>query len=220
LAFNPTGGTPSSGSLGLDRVQAEFGGSGNIGMNEYYGCAYQVPTSGTIQMSQLRGKYRYWGGMRFTYRFFSVNTFNHRVERNGFGLGWQFRTYANPINNPGGRLASDGTQRHDANGGTIIEKLFWYYFNGWRLYIQTYRFGSPYTYQAQACSPAPYQRGFIVGMNNGAYVHRFGIQFGQDIGPYKIVTGDSSRRRIYAYRWPGTVSFSNYLDFQMYSNFL
>ena len=32
--------------------------------------------------------------------------------------------------------------------------------------------------------------------------------------PYKIVTGDVSRRRVYAWIWQGGFTLSNYFDFQ------
>lgn len=58
-------GLPSSGSLTLQQIQSEFGGSNPINMSEYYrGGAYvtqnntSVPTSGQISMSQFYGAQR------------------------------------------------------------------------------------------------------------------------------------------------------------------
>lgn len=227
MAF--TSGTPT-GQISLSQVQSEFGGSNPIGMNEYYGCAWNVPTSGAISMNSLRGKYRYHGGFRFIYRFQSVNTFNDRVERNGSGFGWRLRTYnstnlsANP-GTDGAAIRSDGTHRMSGRRGCIVEKLFWFYHSSrWRLYLQTYDFTTPYSYQARDCAPLPYDRAIRVTMNtsgapgNGQYTQSMAFQSGTgpsgSTNPYKIVTGDASRRRIYAWYWNTGISFSNYIDFQ------
>lgn len=56
-AFVPDlSGLPSSGSISLDDIQTEFGGSNPIGINEYYGAAPGVPTSGTISFDDFYGK--------------------------------------------------------------------------------------------------------------------------------------------------------------------
>jgi hypothetical protein len=49
---------PSSGALSFDNVQTEFGGSNPISLTEYYGLENGVPTSGTISLSNFRGKRR------------------------------------------------------------------------------------------------------------------------------------------------------------------
>ncbi|NBX72086.1 hypothetical protein EBQ91_04145 [bacterium] len=46
----------SSGAISLLNVQNEFGGSNPIGINEYYGVAAGVPSSGTISLSDFYGK--------------------------------------------------------------------------------------------------------------------------------------------------------------------
>lgn len=46
---------PSSGTLSLLDIQGEFGGSNPIGINEYYGVATGVPSSGTIAVSNFYG---------------------------------------------------------------------------------------------------------------------------------------------------------------------
>ena len=46
----------TSGPISLLNVQNEFGGSNPIGMNEYYGAASGVPTSGTIGLNAFYGK--------------------------------------------------------------------------------------------------------------------------------------------------------------------
>ena len=45
-----------TGTASLLDIQNEFGGSNPIGLNEYYGAAAGVPTSGTISINNLRGK--------------------------------------------------------------------------------------------------------------------------------------------------------------------
>ena len=47
---------PSTGSISMSQIQAEFGGSNPISLSEYYGVTDGIPTSGTISMSQFRGK--------------------------------------------------------------------------------------------------------------------------------------------------------------------
>lgn len=46
---------PSSGTITHAMIQQEFGGSNPIGLNEYYGVATGVPTSGTISNSDFYG---------------------------------------------------------------------------------------------------------------------------------------------------------------------
>lgn len=46
---------PSSGTITHAMIQAEFGGSNPIGLNEYYGVATGVPTSGTITNADFYG---------------------------------------------------------------------------------------------------------------------------------------------------------------------
>lgn len=219
-------GTPT-GQISMTQVEAEFpnfAGNVNLRLGDKYGCAYQVPTSGAISMNNLRGKYRYWGGFRFRYRSFSVNTFNHRVERNGTGYGWSLGTYNSSglTSNPGTSgpaIRSDGTHRMTGRRSVIVEKLFFYYYQGWRIYCQVYDFSSPYTYNIRDAAPLPYDKGIRLSVNNNQYTNY--LTFGNTVGPsgyrndpYKVVTGDSSRRRIYAWRWTGGLSFSNYFDFQ------
>jgi len=48
--------TPSSGPISLLDVQNEFGGSNPIGIDEYYGRAAGIPSSGTISLSNFYGK--------------------------------------------------------------------------------------------------------------------------------------------------------------------
>ena len=47
---------PSSGPLGLQMAQNEFGGSHPIRLTEFYGLSPGIPTSGQISFSDLRGK--------------------------------------------------------------------------------------------------------------------------------------------------------------------
>lgn len=49
----------TSGPISLLDVQNEFGGSNPIGMNEYYGAASGVPTSGAIGLNAFYGKSAY-----------------------------------------------------------------------------------------------------------------------------------------------------------------
>lgn len=46
----------SSGSLGANEIQAEFGDTGDFVINEYYGAAAGLPTSGQIAWSDFYGK--------------------------------------------------------------------------------------------------------------------------------------------------------------------
>jgi len=45
----------SSGAISLNDIQTEFGGSNPIGINEYYGAASGIPSSGTISFNQFYG---------------------------------------------------------------------------------------------------------------------------------------------------------------------
>jgi len=45
----------SSGAISLNDIQNEFGGSNPIGINEYYGVASGIPSSGTISLNQFYG---------------------------------------------------------------------------------------------------------------------------------------------------------------------
>lgn len=45
----------TSGAISLNDVQNEFGGSNPIGINEYYGAAAGIPTSGQIQLDDFYG---------------------------------------------------------------------------------------------------------------------------------------------------------------------
>lgn len=47
---------PSSGAITWAQIQAEFGGSNPIGINEYYGKDSGIPSSGTISANQFHGK--------------------------------------------------------------------------------------------------------------------------------------------------------------------
>ena len=220
MAF--TSGTPS-GQISLSQVQTEFGGSNPVEIDEHYGCAYQVPTSGQISLDNLRGKYRYWGGCKFQPLAQTANTTNDRVEANGTVYGWRILTYTSTgiTANPGcdgAGIRADGTHRMIGRNGVIVEKLFWYlYASSWRLYIQTYNFNTPYDLQAGDAAAAPYNDGVRVSMDNDTYTQTF--SFGGTPGnggsnPYKTVVGDLSRRRVYAWFWSGSVSFNNYVDFQ------
>lgn len=225
MAF--TSGTPT-GQISMSQVEAEFpnfAGNSNLRMSNYYNCAYQVPTSGQISMSQLRGKYRYWGGIRFIRRTQSVNTYNDRVERNGTGYGWRLRTYnssglsANP-GTDGAAIRGDGTHRILGRRSVIVEKVFFYYYaRRWRVYIQVYDYSSPYSYNIRDAVPSAYELGIRISVNNNQYTNY--LTFGNRVGPsgylnnpYKIVTGDVSRRRVYAWIWQGGFTLSNYFDFQ------
>ena len=53
---------PSSGAISLLDVQNEFGGSNPIEINEYYGVATGVPSSGTISLADFYGKAAGGGG--------------------------------------------------------------------------------------------------------------------------------------------------------------
>ena len=46
---------PTSGAIGFYQLQIEFGGTNPIGLNEYYGVASGVPTSGAISMYNFYG---------------------------------------------------------------------------------------------------------------------------------------------------------------------
>ena len=46
---------PSSGSLSMSQIAAEFGGSAPHSLSEYYGVASGIPSSGTISFNQFYG---------------------------------------------------------------------------------------------------------------------------------------------------------------------
>ena len=50
---------PTSGTLTLLDIQNEFGGSNPIGLNEYYGAAAGIPTSGVISINNFYGASAY-----------------------------------------------------------------------------------------------------------------------------------------------------------------
>ena len=50
---------PTSGTLTLLDIQNEFGGSNPIGLNEYYGAAAGIPTSGVISINNFYGAAAY-----------------------------------------------------------------------------------------------------------------------------------------------------------------
>ena len=47
---------PSTGALSFSQIQGEFGGANPISLSEYYGAASGIPASGTISVSDFRGK--------------------------------------------------------------------------------------------------------------------------------------------------------------------
>lgn len=47
---------PNTGALSLSQIQTEFGGVNPIGINEYYGAASGIPSSGTIDIADFYGK--------------------------------------------------------------------------------------------------------------------------------------------------------------------
>ena len=69
--------TPSSGPISLLDVQNEFGGSNPIGINEYYGVAAGVPSSGTISL------YDFYGKSAVTTPF-TENVFGYRVTGDSY----------------------------------------------------------------------------------------------------------------------------------------
>ena len=80
---------PSSGSLSLAQIQAEFGGSNPIGLSEYYrGGAYvtsnntNVPTSGTISVGNFYGAVRQFA---FT---ISSNQIDANLRTLAINAGW------------------------------------------------------------------------------------------------------------------------------------
>lgn len=46
----------TSGAISLANIQSEFGGSNPIGLNEYYGAASGIPSSGAIDFADFYGK--------------------------------------------------------------------------------------------------------------------------------------------------------------------
>ena len=48
--------TPSTGSISMAQIAAELGGTAPHSLDEYYGVASGVPSSGTIDFNSLRGK--------------------------------------------------------------------------------------------------------------------------------------------------------------------
>ena len=54
---------PSSGTISLSQIAAEFGGSAPHSLSEYYGAASGVPTSGAIDFADFHGKSGVWGNI-------------------------------------------------------------------------------------------------------------------------------------------------------------
>ena len=76
---------PSSGTISMSQIAAEFGGSTPHSLSEYYGAASGIPSSGTISMSHFHGKsanasasggsVTTTGGYRY-HRFYSSGNFS------------------------------------------------------------------------------------------------------------------------------------------------
>lgn len=209
MAF--TSGTPT-GQIAATDLQNEFGRG--YSLSSYYGVARDVPTSGQIAYSDLRGKYRYYGGMRFQYQFVRLNFFNDRIEpRGAWGYGWRNTQVRNPQLNPGvDYRGSNGELNMWGDDSMVMEKLVWYYYRGWRLMIQTYRFPGGYYNQHYNTTGNPYRSGIRVSMNNGQFIANLPMG-----GFYRQVRGDLSRRYNVFWNWPTGLSFANYIDFQFYS---
>ena len=87
---------PGSGPISLNDVQTEFGGSNPIGINEYYGVAGGVPSSGTISLADFYGTSAFSGDVVFVKSVTSSNSSANYVAYpfssvTGFGT-----KYANP----------------------------------------------------------------------------------------------------------------------------
>lgn len=219
MAF--TSGTPGAGPISATDLNNEFGRG--YSLNNYYGVAYQVPTSGTISYNDLRGKYRYWGGRSFTTNNgVPFRTWSDAVEYNGNGYGWSYRDVRNRANNPGvqGEASNNFAIYHFGNdGGIYVEKAFWYYYwgwprAGWRFCMLTWRRNGGYYNQHYNTISQPYRSYIRVGINNQYFAN---LQMGYNPtggGFYRQTTGDTSQRRSVTWLWPTTMTLSGSTDFQ------
>ena len=101
---------PSTGPLSMSQIQGEFGGSNPISLSEYYGAAAGVPGSGTISISDFRGKSGEWvsamtnhnpqGGSPGTYSGYAAV-----AARSVIGTGVNPTTQEGTMANRGGALA-------------------------------------------------------------------------------------------------------------------
>jgi len=217
-----TSGTPT-GQIAMSDCNAEFGRGYEL--DNYYGCAYAVPTSGQIAMSDLRGKYRYWGGRRFiAYNPVQALTGNRdNTEYNTTGYGWRFSDIQGWSNNPG---VASGTTSYIRNvgtyGDTVVEKAFFYYYwgypaAGWRFVMQTWRGSGQIYNQARYAIADPYRQYLRVSLNSGQYQANLAFFFsptGNPRGWYRYRTGDTSRRQIMTWLWPTSFTLSGYMDVQ------
>lgn len=207
MAF--TSGTPT-GTISATDLNNEFGRG--YALSSYYGVAKGVPTGGTISYNDLRGKYRYWGGMRFYRGIFTANPGNHGVERRTTGYGFWFTQGSQRTYNPGlWYTSSNGAFRH-LNSEVSVESLFWYYYFGWRIAIQTYNHNysnGRYNQHFYSAEP-PYQSGIRIRMMSQAHVN---IPWGNF---YRQVKGDLPRRYIVNFSWPYPIDL-RYIEWQYYT---
>lgn len=91
----------SSGAISFDQIQTEFGGAAPISINEYYGAANGIPSSGTISMSQFYGKSAYHTTSRVTSK--ATNTSWTSYWTTSWVTSWQTsKQTTSPISGCGG----------------------------------------------------------------------------------------------------------------------
>ena len=93
---------PTSGTLTLLDIQNEFGGSNPIGLNEYYGAAAGIPTSGAISIDDFYGASSLWTPEQISTRIWldaadtstiiksgtNVSQWNDKSGNNFYATGW------------------------------------------------------------------------------------------------------------------------------------
>ena len=93
--------TPSTGTISLNDVQTEFGGSNPIPINEYYKADLGVPTSGAISLNDLRGKTRHATKTEIATFFASANGVYKRGSWNESGaIGTPVVKYSSHASGP------------------------------------------------------------------------------------------------------------------------
>ena len=92
--------TPSTGTISLNDVQTEFGGTAPASINEYYKADLGVPTSGAISLNDLRGKTRHATKTEIATFFASPNGVYRRGLDDSGAIGTPVLKYGNRNDGP------------------------------------------------------------------------------------------------------------------------
>lgn len=109
---------PTSGALSLLDIQNEFGGSNPIGLNEYYGAAAGIPTSGSIGIDDFYGASSLWTPEQISTRVWLDAADTSTIIKSGSNVSrWNDKSgnnnYATGYNSPQSGVATQ-------NGKNVI----------------------------------------------------------------------------------------------------